>query len=133
MANQQYEENRNSLDMFRFTAVICFTSGYLIAIIFKRIGALAQVGKLEKRIVFWIAFGFSILWVLNDFQTLLSSSVVSFMISFTENYFGVMPDMMKKFVFAIFPEDNTLLAFFVNGVKTAGLVVAIENVFKWAT
>ncbi|MED2035195.1 hypothetical protein P4V74_28780 [Bacillus thuringiensis] len=53
MANQQYEENRNSLDMFRFTAVICFTSGYLIAIIFKRIGALAQVGKLEKRIVFW--------------------------------------------------------------------------------
>nr|WP_250649702.1 hypothetical protein [Bacillus thuringiensis]UQM91808.1 hypothetical protein SY271_000021 [Bacillus thuringiensis] len=58
MANQQYEENRNSLDMFRFTAVICFTSGYLIAIIFKRIGALAQVGKLEKRIVlFWIAFG----------------------------------------------------------------------------
>nr|WP_250649770.1 hypothetical protein [Bacillus thuringiensis]UQM91716.1 hypothetical protein SY271_000997 [Bacillus thuringiensis] len=74
MANQQYEENRNSLDMFRFTAVICFTSGYLIAIIFKRIGALAQVGKLEKRIVFWIAFGFSILWVLNDFQTLLASS-----------------------------------------------------------
>lgn len=133
MANNQYEENRNLLEWIRFAAVLCFTSGYLIAIIFKRIGALAQVGKLEKRIVFWIAFGFSILWVLNDFQTLLSSSVVSFMISFTENYFGVMPDMMKKFVFAIFPEDNTLLAFLVNGVKTAGLVVAIENVFKWAT
>ncbi|MEB9114789.1 hypothetical protein P4H88_10650, partial [Bacillus cereus] len=133
MANQQYEENRNSLDMFRFTAVICFTSGYLIAIIFKRIGALAQVGKLEKRIVFWIAFGFSILWVLNDFQTLLASSVVSFMISFVENYYQVLPMELKRLVFAIFPEHNTLLAFLVNGVKTAGLVVAIEHVFKWAT
>ncbi|USP56441.1 hypothetical protein J2N67_006690 (plasmid) [Bacillus thuringiensis] len=133
MANQQYEENRNSLDMFRFTAVICFTSGYLIAIIFKRIGALAQVGKLEKRIVFWIAFGFSILWVLNDFQTLLASSVVSFMISFVENYYQVLPMELKRLVFAIFPEHNTLLVFLVNGVKTAGLVVAIEHVFKWAT
>ncbi|WP_221178511.1 hypothetical protein, partial [Pseudomonas protegens] len=87
MANNQYEENRNSLEWIRFVACLCFTSGYLIAIIFKKIGALAQVGKLEKRIVFWIAFGFSILWVLNDFQTLLSSSVISFTISFSETYF----------------------------------------------
>ncbi|MEC2933229.1 DUF87 domain-containing protein, partial [Bacillus cereus] len=133
MATNQYEENRNSLEWIRFAAVICFTSGYLIAIIFKKIGELAQVGKLEKRIVFWIAFGFSILWVLNDFQTLLASSVVSFVISFVENYFQVLPMELKHFVFAIFPEHNTLLAFLVNGVKTAGLVIAIENVFKWAT
>ncbi|EEM31487.1 MULTISPECIES: type IV secretory system conjugative DNA transfer family protein [Bacillus cereus group] len=133
MATNQYEENRNSLEWIRFAAVICFTSGYLIAIIFKKIGALAQVGKLEKRIVFWIAFGFSILWVLNDFQTLLASSIVSFVISFVENYFQVFPMELKHFVFAIFPEDNTLLAFLVNGVKTAGLVIAFENIFKWAT
>ncbi|MBD2799053.1 hypothetical protein ID854_00890, partial [Xenorhabdus sp. M] len=95
MANHQYEENRNLLEWIRFAAVICFTSGYFIAIIFKKIGALAQVGKLEKRIVFWIAFGFSILWVLNDFQTLLASSVVSFVISFVENYFQVFPMELK--------------------------------------
>lgn len=36
MATNQYEENRNSLEWIRFAAVICFTSGYLIAILFKR-------------------------------------------------------------------------------------------------
>nr|WP_238439334.1 hypothetical protein [Bacillus cereus] len=76
MANNQYEENRNALEWIRFVVCLFFTSGYLIAIIFKKIGELAQVGKVEKRIVFWIAFGFSILWVLNDFQTLLASSIV---------------------------------------------------------
>lgn len=111
MATNQYEENRNSLEWIRFAAVICFTSGYLIAILFKKIGALAQVGKLEKRIVFWIAFGFSILWVLNDFQTLLASSILSFVISFVESYFQVLPIELKRLVFAIFPEHNTLLAF----------------------
>ncbi|QHV47715.1 type IV secretion system DNA-binding domain-containing protein (plasmid) [Bacillus cereus] len=133
MANNQYEENRNALEWIRFVVCLFFTSGYLIAIIFKKIGELAQVGKVEKRIVFWIAFGFSILWVLNDFQTLLASSIVSFMISFVESYYQVLPMGLKQFVFAIFPEDNTLLAFLVNGVKTVGLVAAIEHVFTWAT
>lgn len=71
--------------------------------------------------------------MLNDFQTLLASSILSFVISFVESYFQVLPIELKRLVFAIFPEHNTLLAFLVNGVKTAGLVVAIENVFKWAT